>query len=350
MSEITPSIKIDGKEIDYFQGDYQRNGQLTPSVLTFKMGIKENVTKKLWNKEVVLFLNNTDTTPIFRGWIKRVKENFDDLEIYAEDALGYMLKGGEQGVAVVNLTDTNNIDGLTAGAAVKKLLELAKLDTKLKTDIVGDTKPVVSTVSKPFRGSYNPLDIIKQLISSAVDNSATIPRPNIARIIDDGQYSQFLIELESDIDNGTIVHTYTEQDNIIGLDIINKKVPTVIVVNGANNVAGTFTHESAISAYDRNYLEVTNNNLFSPAACKDFAQKLFRANLKVQYEYSFRTFEGAYLEENDVIQIITDEPEYSGNYRVLGKKISFSPTSYTIGLTINRKPPTLSEYIASLDN
>ena len=72
--------------------------------------------------------------------------------------------------------------------------------------------------------------------------------------------------------------------------------------------------------------------------------------MKVQFEYSFSTFEGLYLEENDVIKIITDEPEYAGNYRVLGKKISFSPDSFSLSLTINRKPPTLAEYIASLDN
>ena len=350
MQEIIPNILIDNQEIDYFQGDFQRNGNLTPSTIVFKMPLTEGVSKKLWNKEVTLYINKTDTAPIFRGWIKRVKEDFNTIEIYAEDALGYMVKGGEQGVAVIGLTDSVNIDGLTCGAAITKLLELAKLDTKLKTDYIGDTTPVVSTVSEQFRGSFNPLDIIKQLLSKAVDNSATIPKPNIARLIDDGSNSQLIIELESNVDTGTITHTYTEHNNILGLSIINRKVPTVIVVNGANDSIGTYTHDSAISAYDRNYLEVTNQNLLSPSACKDFAQKLFRANLKVQFEYSFTTFEGLYLEENDVIKMITDEEEYSGNYRILGKKISFSPDSFSLALTINRKPPTLAEYIASLDN
>jgi hypothetical protein len=350
MLEVTPKILIDGKETDYFEGDLQRNGQLTPSVLTFNIPISQGLNRKLWNKEVLLYINKDDTTPLFRGWIKRVKEDFNVVQVYAEDALGYMVKGGEQGVAVVALTDDVNVDGLTAGAAVSELIKLAKLDTKIKTDVIGDTNPVVSTSIAPFRGSFNPLDITKQLLSRAVDNSATIPRPNIARLIEDGSNSQFIIELESDVDSAPIAHTYTERDNIIDLSIIKKKVPTVIVVNGANGSKGTFTHDSAISAYDRNYLEVTNNNLLSPAACKDFAQKLFRANLNVQSEYSFSTFEGIYLEENDVIEIITNDDEYSGNYRILGKKISFSPSQFNLSFTINRKPPTLSEYIASLDN
>jgi hypothetical protein len=183
-----------------------------------------------------------------------------------------------------------------------------------------------------------------------VDNSATIPKPNIARLIDDGSNSQIIIELESNLDTSTIAHVFTEHDNITNLEIINRKIPTIIVVNGANNVKGTFSHDSAISAYDRNYFEVSNDALLSPAACKDFAEKLFRANLKVQYEYTFDTFEGVYLNENDVIKVITDEEEYSGNYRVIGKSINFTPKSFSVGLNINRKPPTLAEYIASLDS
>ena len=95
---------------------------------------------------------------------------------------------------------------------------------------------------------------------------------------------------------------------------------------------------------------MNNNNLLSPAQCKDFAQKIFKANLKVQYEYTFETFEGIYLSENSVIRIVTGEDEYDGNYRVLGKNISFTPSSYKLSVLINRKPPTLAEYINTRDN
>ena len=54
--------------------------------------------------------------------------------------------------------------------------------------------------------------------------------------------------------------------------------------------------------------------------------------------------------ENDVIQVITEDPEFGGNYRVMGKAISFSPSSFSLGLTLNKKPPTLAEYISSSDN
>ena len=121
-------------------------------------------------------------------------------------------------------------------------------------------------------------------------------------------------------------------------------------MNGKGKVKGTFEHTSAIAAYDRNYLEVSNDDLKSPAECKDFAQKIFRANLGTQYEYGIDTFEGIHLNENDIIRVEAEDKLFSGNYRVRGKKIAFTSTGYDIGLNINRKPPTLAEYIVQQDN
>ena len=350
MNEITPEVRIEGVLADYIDGIYQNTGGLTAATLQFKLPKTYAGYKDLWNKEVTLHLREHDTTPIFRGYIKRLKENFNDVEVYAQDVLGYMVKGGNPEKAKIALTDKDNIDGMTAGNAITKSVSKALLSTKVGTDIIGDTTPIISSSRPPLRGTLSVLDIIKELVSRAVDNSGTVPRPNIAKVVDDGSTSQLVIELESDLDSAEVKHVFTEYDNIIDLKIVNKKVPTVVIVNGANGVKGTFSHDTAVEAYDRNYLEVTNESLKSPAECKDFAQKLFRANLTTQYEYGIETFEGAYLSENDVIRVETEDQKFSGNYRIRGKKISFSPSSFSIGLNINRKPPTLAEYIARQDN
>ena len=73
-------------------------------------------------------------------------------------------------------------------------------------------------------------------------------------------------------------------------------------------------------------------------------------NVRTQYEYGIMSFEGHSLSENDIIRIDTEDELFSGNYRVRGKKIAFSATSFDIGLNINRKPPTLAEYIVRQDN
>ncbi len=351
MDAIIPRVCIDGREVDYIDGDYSNQGNLTSATLTFKMPLTQGGMKKLWNKEVTFYLNQYDTVPMFRGWIRRVNETFNDIEIMAQDGLGYTRESGDVSQAKITLSEKNNLDGLTAGAAIVKAIALAKLDTKIKTDFIGNTTPAISSINEPLRGTISVQEIIETLISRAIDSSGSLPRPNIARLIDDGTNNQLLIEPESLIeDPATINHVYTEFDNITSLNIINKKVPTVIIVEGADGVTGTFSHDSAIAAYDRSYLEVSNDRLKSPAECKDFAQKIFQANLKHQFEYAIETFEGAYLSENDVVRVETEDPEFEGNYRVIGKEINFSPSGFQISININRKPPTLAEYIGSRQN
>ena len=348
MSAAISRICIEGREVPFVNGSYKSNGNLSAATLTFTIPTKTVQLKKLWNKEVTFYCSEHDTIPLFRGWIKRTQINFNTLQIFAQDAIGYMVKGGNEALTQVALTNDINIDGLTVGASIKKLINLANMDDKVGTDYIGDTSPLISSSNKNIRGTVNVLETIKQLLSSVVDNSGSLPRPNIARLIDDGSKSQFIIELESTLDDSNVKHHYSEYNNITQLNIINRKVPTRIVVSGKNGVKGTFTHDSAIAALDSNPLNITNDTLKSPAECKEFAYKVFQANLRVQYEYSIQTFEGYHLYENDVISILTDDEKFSGNYRVLGKSIDLN--NLTIKLTINRKPPTLAEYISSRDN
>jgi len=350
MRNLTPSIRIEGRDQPFIKGAYTNTGGLTSATLQFDLPLTYGGYKKLWNKEVTFYLDTEDGKPLFRGYIKRIKEDFNKITIFAQDVIGYMVKGGNPEKATIVLNDRENIDGLTVGNAMRKAIKMANLDSKIGTDYIGDTIPAISSSRPPLRGTMSVLNIIKTLLGRAVDDSGAVPRTNIARIVDDGSTSQLVIDLESETSSSEIKHVYTEDDNITGLQIINRKVPTVIVVTGAEGVAGTFTHEGALAAFDRNYLKVSNKALKSPAECKDFAQKLFRANLTTQYEYSIKTFEGAHLNENDVIRVEARDPKFTGNYRVRGKKIAFSPSSFDIGLNINRKPPTLAEFVTQQDN
>ena len=350
MNEIIPEIRIEGREVPFTRGAYTSTGGLTAATLEFTLPRTFGGFKKLWNKEVTFYPNSFDNKPLFRGYIKRMKEDFNSITLYAQDVIGYMVLGGDDEKAKISLTNDENIDGLTIGNAIRKAIKLANLDSKIKTDYIGDTTPLISSSQSPLRGTKGLKDIIKELMGRAVDSSSDIPRTNIIKVFDDGTSSQLTIELESDLDTAQVKHTFTEYDNINNLRIVNKKTPTIVIVNGYNKVVGKFEHESAITALDRNYLEVTNNNLKSPAECKDFAQKIFRANLENQYEYSISSAEGLYLVENDVIRVETEDPRFSGNYRVRGKKIAFGSNSFTVGLNINKKPPTLVEFIAQQDN
>jgi len=344
----TPRICIEGSEVSFISGKYNNNGNLTASQLSFNVPLTYGGLKKLWNKEVTFFLSEHDSIPIFRGWIKRTQITLNQVNIIAQDIIGYMLLGGDSSEAKIPLTDTINLDGLTVGGAMKEAIRMANLESKLGTDMIGDTTPHISSSRPPLRGTLSILDILKQLTSRAIDRSGTLPRPNIARVVDDGSKSQLVIELESSLD-GNPVHTFSENKNITSVNIINRKVPTIVVVNGANGVKGEYKHDSAMAAYDRNFLEVSNDSLKSPAECKDFAYEIFKANLHVQYEYAIKVTDGAFLSENDIIRVETDKKEFNGNYRVIGKMVDFG-SSFSIGVTLNRKPPTLAQYIKRQDS
>ena len=350
MQKISPKIAIEGKSVEYLEGSYSNNGGGTAAELNFSMPLQYGGNRKLWNKEVTLYLDEADSTPLFRGWIRRANPTLNDIEILAMDALGYTVKGGESSKSSIVLTKQDNLDGHTTGAAIVSAIKRAKLDTKLKTDAIRNSTPSISASRFNFRGRVSLEEIIKKMVSNSIDESGTLPRPNIYKLIDDGTNSQLVIEPEADVDAAQIAHVFTEDDNILSLTINEKKIPTIILVKGRNGVEGTFTHDGALTALDRSYLEVSNAQLTSPAECVDFGRKLFEANLHNQYEYAIEVSEGSYLSENEVIRVETNDRDYSGNYRVIGKNISFSPDSYSVGIVINRKPPTLAEYIADSDN
>lgn len=351
MKQIIPKVTIEGREVDFIRVNYAQPGILSAATLQFTIPLTVAGTESLWNKEVTFYVSKSDSKPIFRGWINRTKKDFNKVNIFAEDAFGYMLKGGDTTLAEVVLDDRENVDGLTGGAAIIKLLQMSELTEKVGTDFIGDTSPVVGSVQKePIRGTLKVLDVIKQLLAKPINLSdQDLPRPNIAKLIDDGSKSQLVIELESTLTNDQVKYVYTPQNNITTLNIIDRKVPTVVIVEGAGGVKGTFKHNGAIAALDRTFLKVTNNNLDSPAACKEFAARLYQANVANRYQYNLGATEGFYLMENDVIRVETDDKDFSGNYRIVGKSIIFG-NGLQLTLTINKKPPTLAEYISSRDN
>ena len=52
-----------------------------------------------------------------------------------------------------------------------------------------------------------------------------------------------------------------------------------------------------------------------------------------------------YLEPNDVITIIDEKTDTSGNYTIVGKSLSCGANTYRLQLTINKRPPILQEFI-----
>jgi len=50
---------------------------------------------------------------------------------------------------------------------------------------------------------------------------------------------------------------------------------------------------------------------------------------------------------NDVIKLNIRDADVAGQYRVVGKTVSFSPKRFRVSLEINKKPPILSDFLIS---
>ena len=344
MRTHTPRIFLENELIEFTDAKLNSRGFNTATELQFTISGKNISYRKYWNKEVTLFINPTDATRIFRG---RIVDNIivDNIgmSFTALDGFGF-LTGHQK--ATVSLDDYKNIDGLSPGGAISKLISLANLTDVIGTDYIGDTNPIVQVI--PQRGPVVILSVIKQILKQVANTTKTVARENYLRVFDDGEKTQLKFEVMADLDTAEPVKTYS-YDNLISFQVINRKIPTSITVQGKDNdrTQVTLRHQSAAKSYGENFLTVSNKQLESRGECMDFAWKIFDINIQNQYEYKISSSEGIYLNEGDVIEIISDDVDISGNFRVIGKKIDFSSNKFQLTLTINKSPPILAQFLVS---
>ncbi len=339
MQPNSSEVYLNGKLVDFLTANLKKQGGNTATGFDFVLPKEDASFRKFWNQEVLFFINKSDSYPAFRGRvISTVVVGEREVKFECADALGF-LTGNYK--AQVTLDDSNNIDGLSPAASVKKLIKMASLNDIIGTDYIGETNPVIQM--DILRGTFSIMEIIKGILSKVL-TSDTTPRENLIRVTDDGSKSQLVFETKKDVNTVNPVKTYTYEDNIVGFKVNDRKIPTTIIVRGAQGMRATFRHSSAASSLGENFLEVSNEQLKSRAACMDWGQKIFNANLNSQFEYILDTFDGLYLEPNDVIKIIDDKTDTSGNYTVVGKSLSCGANTFRLQLTINKRPPILSNF------
>tara|TARA_Y100001963_G_scaffold96508_1_gene132898 strand:+ start:15725 stop:16747 length:1023 start_codon:yes stop_codon:yes gene_type:complete len=340
MTATSSRIYIEGKRVDYTNGTLTKQGGNTASKITFTLPGKSIQLRKYWGKEVTFYFNKSDSVPMFRGYIINAEiSGNSSISLRAVDVLGFLT--GHHRPKII-LDNASNVDGLTVSGAFKKLIELAKLD-KIGTDFIKDTDPIKKI--KFLRGEILILDSIISELSLIYNTNTKLPRQNIIKVVDDGKKGQVLFELLKDVSISNPIHEFNYTNNIIDFQVQNRKVPTIINVKGKYNGI-IFKHESAAVAFGEHTLNITNPELKSKAECQDFAQMILHANIQDKYEYNLTTFEGVYLEENDVIHITDKDTGIEGNFRIVGKTINFSPSGFNISLDINRQPPLLAQFLS----
>jgi hypothetical protein len=340
MQPLSSKVYLNGESVDFLTADLKTQGGLAATSFSFVLPKEDTSFRKYWNQEVLFYIDKSDAYPTFRGRVSNVTIAGEmSVKFNCIDALGY-LTGHYK--AQVTLDNSDNVDGMGAGATIRTLIKMANLNDVVGTDYIGDTDPVIQMPI--LRGTYQIIDIIKTILSKVLTGDST-PRENIMRVVDDGSKSQLIFETKKDVDTSTVVKYYDYNNNIISFKVNDRKIPTTVIVDGAQGMRASFRHSSAASALGENFITVKNKTLKSRAACMDWAQKVFNANLKTQFEYILDTFDGIYLEPNDVINITDKKTDTSGNYTIIGKTLSVGANTFRLQLTINKRPPILSQFI-----
>ncbi len=139
MPAHSSRIFIDGKQVDYINGTLVKDGGNTASRLNFVIPGENSSMRKYWGKEVTFFLDESDASPMFRGFIENLEiEGNQSIAVRALDVLGY-LTGLDR--ASITLDDSNNLDGSTIGGALIDMIQMANL-TEVGVDYIGDTNPI----------------------------------------------------------------------------------------------------------------------------------------------------------------------------------------------------------------
>ena len=340
MLPLSSKVVLNNESVDFLTADLKMQGGFSATGFSFVLPKEDTSFRKYWNQEVLFYVDKSDAYPMFRGRVSNVVYMGErNVQFDCVDALGYLT--GHYKVRVT-LDDDNNVDGMSAGSTIKTLIKMSNLSDVVGTDYIGDTNPIIQM--PVLRGTYEIMNVIKIALNKVLTGDTT-PRDNIIKVQDDGNKSQLIIDVKQDVDTASVVKHYDYNNNIISFKVNDRKIPTSIVVNGAQGMRATFRHSSAAAALGESFLTVSNPDLKSRAACMDWGQKVFNANLKSQYEYILDTFDGIYLEPNDVISIYDEKTDTSGNYTIIGKSLSCGANSFRLQLTINKRPPILSEFI-----
>ena len=197
MPAHSSRIFIDGKQVDYINGTLVKDGGNTASRLNFVIPGENSSMRKYWGKEVTFFLDESDASPMFRGFIENLEiEGNQSIAVRALDVLGY-LTGLDR--ASITLDDNNNLDGSTIGGALIDMIQMANL-TEVGVDYIGDTNPIQRMPKT--RGTVFILDTITAALNTQYNkDNEDLPRKNFLQVFDDGTKGQIKIEVESDPEN-----------------------------------------------------------------------------------------------------------------------------------------------------
>lgn len=350
-----PSLFINKREIlSKISGSVTFSGSNQINSLDVNIQNPDLQNDALYNKPVELYLNNgsMDSLPIFRGFIKSLSPNENQLRISAKDIR--CLLSGNDGLKVT-LTDTNNYDGFTLAQFLHSVLEEERGAVKktsddpdlwfVKTDNLKDTNPPVFMTG--VRGDNMVVyELLTNKITEALDTETDFMNPleHFIDIYEDSNYSNITFVKDKPHKShdffemgmhATPRYTFSYSDGLLSYSYTRRLPPNTVHYKG-----GVFRYTNR----PQGTISTTVQNKESPAETRNIALQNILLNSQQTDEITVKVTKAFDVALGDVIFLDIDEEDIGGKHRVQGKTINFGDQT-TCVLKLGKKPIKISNYI-----
>ncbi len=339
-------LYIDGQPVEMVQNvtfNEAGNNQAQKLSASFSDTHLSNMT--LMNKKVEFYLNNGSFSgaPLFRGYIRQHNSTDKGVSISAQDVRVFLTGDG---VVPIVIDDKENYDGHTI---VQFLNDYIKNKINVNETIINENtlkemdRPVFMT---GIRGPTSPYNLISGKLKEKIDDESTSDRLEFEKIyeyffdiIHSGNTSGITIRKSTVLDNPQYIFSFS--DGISKLGYQNRPP--------ASKGIASFKGGQVVFDYGNSPQGIKGTNIQAEGESRGEIRENMIAKVLLAQRYdkeiSLEITKGYDVGLGNIIRIVTDDNDISGNYRVTAKTISVSNSKIGCKVTCNNKPLKLSDYL-----
>lgn len=336
-----PKIYIGKREITEFSSislSVPGNNQI--SSLKLVIDDPEYQDDRLFNQKIRFFLGEggAEAKPIFEGYVKEFSPSDTSISITAYDARIFLSGEGAEPVVI---TDKDNYDGYTAVQFITDIITktLNTTDTIIDISALSDTDPPVTLTGYRTEGK-SAYEIFLQFIKKAI-NDDTPKEPLEWFVSMEG--NKLIVGQKRSIDEGHRSFILSYMDGLQSLSY-NKRIP-------ANRGIATAKSSRGLFQYGNSPMGKVGKLISPPAGMVDNAELSNYARIQIMKEWKeskeitarvSRCFD---IGIENMIYLSVPEKEVRGNHRVTSKNIRVQGSSVSCTLGLDKRSPTMGDYV-----
>ena len=347
MSQNTRVI-INNQEVDTWSNisiTYPGNNQINTCSLS---GLPTNLENaRFFNTEIVVYLNYTDSVPVFRGIVNEITPSNNGIAVSASDVRS-LIASKESFPVIVNEAD--NYDGWTVTQFLYDVIKykLNKNKTYIGLDGLRDSNPTISMTDYRTESS-SPYEIATEILEQVTnDSDVNFPYSYAFDIVEDGNKSNLTIKQIPNINRSSqSSYNFSREDGLQNISYKNINPPNFAFVKGTEDIQVIYEHENRSSGTTGIDIQGDYDNR---------AQARYAGLLEIQKQQKWVKDVVISINKSyniplyTIINLSTHSDntvgkELSGQHVVQSKSLNITQSNITCNLGLNRPTPKVSSYI-----